>query len=138
MESIRTGAQATVDCIVKAGVVSNYSEHRTSDGWVLPGYTVSYSESLSMDHTDAIADACDVQESRWITLLYETQPRAKEVSDEYIQTREAPLRECLERHGHATDPHDDGLGLAEQAMSVFDDSDHAVNCFREADIDVYR
>ncbi len=138
LELARSGAQAAVDCIVDAGVVSHYTEQRPSDGWVLPGYSVTYSGSISMDQADGIADACDAQESRWITMLYETQPLAKEVSDQYIRTREAPLRECLENHGYATDPQDDGLDLAKQALEVLEDSEHRVNCFAEANIDVYR
>lgn len=139
LEVMRAATYATVDCALTGGLDAEYTELVSADGWITPGVTYSYATgTIDEDVVDGLVAACETLEFEWIFKFYETQPRAVEASNTYLNTREGPLRACLESHGESTDQAATGTQLAAQALELLSESEGEINCLEESGVDVVR
>ena len=137
IEAAREAARRTVSCMSGVGLDAEYSENTLGDGLVIPGYLVASSESEDSAEADAKIDDCVTRESLWLNKVFQLQASSIEQKEDFANQQEPVLRACLEGHGMATDPDDDGVDLANRAADAVRDSSGAVDCLHEAGIDTW-
>jgi len=133
IEDARAAARAAVECMTEAGISAYYGENHRKSGLVVPGYSAEW--IMGDDEQNAVIDACDQRENFWVSSVYQTQPSSLELTDGYRAQQAPILRSCLERNGYATDPDASPLDLMRQAIQVEVDTDSAVDCLTEAEIE---
>ena len=131
LEDARAAARAGVACINDAGSQGFYGEHTTDSGIILPGV----SSVANTPEEEAIGDACRIQENFWVNMAYQMQPSSLAVKDAYLERQAPVVRSCLEREGYAPDPSATTIELLRQAAQVQQETDWAVDCLAEAQID---
>lgn len=133
-EQTRVAASAAVECINSAGARAEVVDIKRSSGLIVPGYDVTIG-NLSEAETARAVDLCSPREYRYVTLLYQAQPKSRDMLGKYVESQEPVLRRCLESNGWVTDAGSSGWELAHQAVQVMVDTDGGVDCLRAADID---
>jgi len=133
LEDARVAARAAVECMTDAGILVGYSEHTRRSGLVVPEYSAEW--IMGDDEHNAVIDACDQREDLWVNMVYQTQPTSLAMNEEYNDQQAPLVRSCLERNGYATDPDASPLDLMRQAIQVEVDTDSAVDCLTEAEIE---
>jgi len=102
LESARNAQQATVDCMIDAGLDATYVETDGGEGELpQPGFRV---RADSEGEVNPLGNACETQESLWVSHLYQVQPRAIEVRNANVDKRMPELLTCLAERGVAPDP----------------------------------
>ena len=133
-EQTRVAASAAVECINSAGARAELVDVKRSSGLIVPGYDVTIG-NLSEVETARAVDLCSPREYRYVTLLYQAQPKSRDMLGKYVESQEQVLRRCLESNGWVTDADSSGWELAHQAVQVMVDTDGGVDCLSAADID---
>ena len=133
-EQVRVAASAAVECINSAGARAELVDVKRSSGLIVPGYDVTIG-NLSEAETAQVVDLCSPREYRYVTLLYQAQPMARDMLGAYVESQEPVLRRCLESNGWVTDADSSGWELAQQALQAMIDFDGGVDCLSAADID---
>ncbi len=130
-EEAREAALAVIDCVENAGSEAVYGERTTDEGLVLP----QYSWLSGTPQQEAIGDACDTQEAFWVNGAYQMQPTSLALRDAYLDRRMPVVRACLEDAGYAVDPVATTHEVLRQALDVAIETEWAVDCLTEANID---
>jgi hypothetical protein len=101
LESARDAQQATVDCMTEAGLDATYVETEGGAGELpQPGFRVRADRD---GEVSPVGDACETQESRWVSHLYQTQPRAVEARNANVDEHMPDLLACLSARGISLD-----------------------------------
>lgn len=101
LEAARNAEQATVDCMNEAGLDASYVETQGGDGELpQPGFRV---RADAGGEVSPLGDACETQESLWVSHLYQVQPRAIEVRNSNVDKHMPQLLTCLAERGVAPD-----------------------------------
>lgn len=134
IEDARAAALATIDCFAANGLDAEYTERQRTGGLLVPSYLVSAPVD-SAETTDPMIDACEARESRWVNELYQSQPLARQLLGEYVMSKEATLRSCLEAAGKEPDPLATGWELAMFAIEDQNLLTGGLDCLDAAGID---
>ena len=134
-EHVRQAARSAVDCMNTAGLNARYDES-TVRGLTLPAYVAELGTEED-GKLEAALDACDSQEYRWVSMVFQTQPISVAVQDAHYEQFIPVAQACLEQAGYrvdATAPWAEVEVLMQQALQ---ESGGAVNCFTDViDADV--
>ena len=74
IEVAREATRRTVDCLGREGLDAQYTETSTSEGLVVPGYSVRVPVASDNSTSDPQIRECVQLESRWINEAYQRQP----------------------------------------------------------------
>lgn len=124
----RMSILTTVECVEDGGGVATYYEDAHSSGMVIPTFILEAKDDAGLDRFGPLIDECGNLESYWVNKVYQLQPTSQEARDAYLETQAPVIRECLESHGHLTDPSATPIELVRQAAEVANDSDGTINC----------
>jgi hypothetical protein len=133
-EVARTAVLATIECFHDQGLDAAYSELTRASGLVVPGYRVT-AESGGHDAVGDPVEMCDTRESQWVNLLFQSQPMARQLTGEYVLSKEDELRDCLESQNVETDPDANGWELAMFALEDDEAFASGTDCFTQVGID---
>lgn len=133
-EAMRSAALALESCFALHGGTMQIEEAIDVTGMPQLTYLVGFDEDLGETFIENAVAGCERQEYKWVTFVYQLQPKARELLGQYVLKQEPVLRACLEASGVSTDPADDGWDLAYRALDVASETANRVDCLSAADI----
>lgn len=134
LEQARAAVRATAECLTGLGFTAEYTEQTAPTGLVLPGYRVQTDEGPGGDGDGDPAfqasQQCEVSESFWVSMVYQTQPSSVQLNVEYINTVLEPgLRQCLTDSGFEVADDATGVDMVRQARTLKIEDGETLECF---------
>lgn len=128
LEQMREATRAAIECFLGAGLLAEYSEETLPHGVVLPGYSVGVVGDFS-EAQDLAATRCDDENAFWVDKVYQGQPSSEALWADFLDSKAAEFRACLEAAGYETDPDATGSDLVHQTAEIYWETNLEVDCY---------
>lgn len=129
-EAAAQARDATLKCLRDLGLDARAEDQENQWGWVLPFWSVA-------SDSPAPVETCELQESMWVSQVYQTQPAAHGARDAWILERSPQLRDCLEQGGITLNDDATVAELLSATSDMWSQTDGEVDCAAEIGLHSY-